>query len=146
VKQEDTKKIYWSCKHCGEQFWKTATDQKNNIHDCPVRGARVIVENPFEKKEAKPDAYMAQDLENRFRSLYFAKGKYKNGAIVIPAIEYVSTVTRFKPDGRECYYEFSIFDNSSEGGWPIRFKDEDCARHEREKLLMQIENFYMRGE
>lgn len=89
----------------------------------------------------EPDSYMAQDLENRFRSMFFKNGRYEQGAVVIRHIMVVGAIRKItrstdlkKVNG--FYFPIFILDGSR---FEMEYKTEDEARRDRTKLIYQIE-------
>jgi hypothetical protein len=87
------------------------------------------------------DTYLAQDLENRFCSLFFRNGEYEEMGISIRDIRIIYSVQEDEYKRKPCFFV------KLHGGDLVDFnyENEQEAREDRNRLLCQIEAFYKRG-
>jgi hypothetical protein len=88
----------------------------------------------------KPDAYLAQDSENQFKTIFFPSGNYPELGVVIKFIGCVGMVE--KVGHQWC---FSAWPDDSEDNFLFKYGTQDEAQRDRTKLLMQIEEYHSRG-
>ena len=87
----------------------------------------------------KENSFLAQDLNNQFRSMFFQNGNYENTGFLISSISAVWGVGNNEMDNNQ---SFTI----SYGSGLFQSFDYDCeqeCRQDRNRLLGQIERFYI---
>lgn len=92
-----------------------------------------------------PDAYMAKDLVNNFRSLFYGDDIQNNMVLVIPYIRWVDKIREVNQADCVNYYFNVGFSGMS---YPERYQFE---RHSqavslRNELLIQIENYHSKDQ
>lgn len=100
---------------------------------------KAVRENP------KPDAYMAKDLVNTFRSLFYYDDIQKHTVLVLPGIRYIGKTNHWDTNSGAIYYfEVGVADMKL----PARlcFGNKEKAVNARNELLIQIERFYSKGD
>ena len=87
-----------------------------------------------------PDAYLAQDAENRFRFLFFMGDNYQMPAVVVPQVSYVEDIRKHgQADGP--VYGFRVLFVGGENS-VFRYRDKANAVSQRNALLMAVEHCY----
>ena len=96
-----------------------------------------------------PDAYMAQDLENQFKTIFFQNGDYAEPAIVVPMITGVGAIEPCPhiSDHQKDSFSFSVtqIGDVNETHILLEYNSLDEAQLDRAKLLSQIESYHARG-
>ena len=84
------------------------------------------------------DEFLAQDLENQFRSMFFQNGDYENEGFLISGISSVWGV------GNNEYDSHLVFNISYGDGlfWSFHYNSVQECRRDRNRLLVKIEAFY----
>jgi hypothetical protein len=98
--------------------------------------------------DSKPDSYLAQDSKNRFKTMFFKKGQYDQGAIAIPHITMVGVIKKMERSAAQMYgkegYYFNIF-SVEKAYLKLEYKNKDIAQRDRAELLGMIEAYHTRG-
>lgn len=91
--------------------------------------------------EAKPVVYMAKDLDNTFRSLFYGDDIQNNMVIVIPYIRWVDKIRKVnQADCVNYYFKVGFSGMSQPANYQCDTRDRAvCVRN---KLLIQIENYH----
>ena len=94
-----------------------------------------------------PDSYVAQDLHNRFKTIFFQCGDYSQTAIAIPFIQVVGPV-ELDPDiadhNSDCW-TFRINTGVHDVELGLDYETRNEAVRDRAKLIAQIEQYHSRG-